>query len=66
MTDHRDPPLDELVFTAGFRDATIASLERVTRSALILERKMYAGEDTKNAPFRLRKALEGIWGHELP
>jgi hypothetical protein len=33
---------------------------------VILEKRLYGEEDTTDALFRLRKALEGIWGHDLP
>lgn len=38
----------------------------VVAAALRLVRAMYAGEDTTKFLFRLRKSLEGIWGHDLP
>ncbi len=58
--------VDEQRFMDGIRDADCEDFEAVMRSALILERKMYSNENTVDALFRLRKSLEGIWGHDLP
>lgn len=58
--------MDETAFQTGFRNATVNDLERVVLTALALEKKMYANEDTIIALHDLRKALEGIWGHDLP
>jgi len=57
---------DESRFLRGFRKASIADLEKVVRRALVLEKHTYAGRDTASSLYRLRKSLEGIWGHELP
>ena len=58
--------MTEKQFADGFSYANIGDFEAIVRSALILKRKMYDHEDTKDALFKLRKALEGIWGHDTP
>jgi hypothetical protein len=58
--------MDEQAFASGIASASREDIENALRAALNLEQKMYAREDTAEALFRLRKALEGIWGHDLP
>jgi len=50
----------------GLHAADHDDLRRVFAAALALERAMYAKQETGPLLFRLRKSLEGIWGHELP
>lgn len=47
-------------------DTDADDIFNIVRAALRLEAAMYRNEDTKEQLFTLRKALEGIWGHELP
>lgn len=49
----------------GVRDNPEDVLE-VVFAALRLERALYSREEYGPFLFRLRKSLEGIWGHDLP
>lgn len=58
--------IDEARFQEGIDWATLDDMEEAIRAALVLMKRMYDESDTKDALFRLRKSLEGIWGHDLP
>ena len=53
-------------------DPVSPEIKDVIEAALALERSLYNSPSTAKERgdtgqlFRLRKALEGIWGHELP
>lgn len=52
-------------FARGVHNASRDDLESVVQWALALENKLYSGEDTRDALFRLRKSLEAIFGHDM-
>lgn len=49
----------------GVRDNPENVLE-IVFAALRLERALYDQEEHGRFLFRLRKSLEGVWGHDLP
>lgn len=49
----------------GIARASKEDIEEIIIAALKLEGAMYANKVT-NELFRLRKSLEGVWGHDLP
>ncbi len=53
-------------FYRGIMQSDLHELQIIVGAAICLERVLYAGEDYKPDLYKLRKALENIWGHDLP
>ena len=48
------------------KKANLDSICDIAAAAIRLQDALYLREDHRKSLFHLRKALEGIWGHELP
>jgi hypothetical protein len=66
---------DEVRFQREVRNADPEDLENIIKPAIQIERAYYKEQKPeefveylreKQLVFKLRKALEGIWGHDLP
>jgi hypothetical protein len=53
-------------FRDGLLEAKMEDLCPIVAAALKLQADLYAEQCTKDSLFRLRKALEAVWGHPLP
>lgn len=58
-------PYDESLLR-GIQAADPENLLEIVAAAIRLECALYENVDHERFLFRLRKALEGVWGHEIP
>lgn len=64
---HYKDPIKERIWQGIIApDTDSDDLINIISAALAIERKLYAKEELGDSLFRLRKSLEGIWGHDLP
>jgi len=67
-----DEPTEQERFEQGIAEATSGTKRDIILKALKVERIYYgstgfwSNSDLTNPMYDLRKALEGIWGHDLP